>query len=346
VLGGDANGGTWQARTSGGGISRDLREYGAVGDYQTDDTVPVHRAFADAQQTGEDLVAPPGRYRIMEPIPVTTPINVRGFGDTSVLVAGRHMPDVLHVTIPQRGLFTDLKFDGNDLADRCITQIVEKEDSVGTRWVRCKFTGARDTQMVNHGCEDVTYFDCATDGNEDHTASIRNALSVHVPNGAVRIIGGEWFGRCTFNFQQIAITDATIGPLFIDNPEGRSDSLLFAQGSYIYDGGVHGDVCINTETNLSNIHVTGCYFVAQAQDSYLNGHLPSIFIRVQDCIFVQPKSVSDDTTSYILTGSGDGQLVIDGGQAALRPSGALHAFRPVGKTTVQTTVPVPCLGLT
>lgn len=289
---------------------------------------------------------PPGRYRIMEPVRVTTPITVRGCGDASVLVAGRHMPDLLEVTSRKRGLFTDITFDGNDHADRCVTQAVEREDSVGTRWVRCKFTGARDTQMVNHGCEDVTYLDCATDGDEDHTASIRNALSVHVPDGAVRIIGGEWFGRCTFNAQQVAITDATIGPLFIDNPEGRSDLLLFAQGSYIYDGGVHGDACINTETNLANIHLAGCYLMSQANDTYLNGHLPSTFIRVQDCIFFQPTAVADGSALYILTGSGDGQLIIDGGRTAVRPGGTVHAFRPVGEPRVQIATPVPCLGLT
>jgi hypothetical protein len=327
-------------------ISQDWRSYGAVGDGRTDDTAAVRRIFADAQRTGNDVVVPPGRFLLTEPQPVSTPVIVRGSGDGSVFVAGRPMPEILRVTIPQRGLFTDLKFDGAGLADHCVTQFVPQETSVGTRWVRCKFTGAREVQMVNQGCEDVTYFDCATDGDEAQSASIPDALMVHAPNGAVRIIGGEWFGRCTFNFQQVTIIGATIGPLFVDNPDGRSDSLLVAQGCYLYDGGVHHDACVSTGTSLSNVHLTGCYLAAGSQDSYLNGHLPSVFVRVQDCVFVQPPTAPDGYVSHILTASGTGQLTIDGGRASLRPGGALHAFRPVGDATVQVATQALCIGMT
>lgn len=330
----------------GDAITHDLRHYGAVGDGAADDTDVIRRAFADAHATGGEVIVPPGRYRILQPIAVTAPVTVRGAGDASVFLAGAPMPEILTVTIPQRGLFTDMKFDGNDLADSCVTQSVPDETSVGTRWVRCKFTGARSTQMVNRGCEDVTYFDCATDGDESKPDTIRDALDVYVPDGAVRIIGGEWFGRCTFNFQQIVISDATIGPLFIDNPDARVDSILFAQGCYLYDGGVHGNACVDTATNLSNVHLTGCYLAAGVQDSYLNGHLPSVFVRVQDCVFTQPSDAPDDYVSYILTASGTGQLTIDGGRATPRPTGAVHALRTTGEATVQLATPVPCIGMT
>ena len=326
--------------------AHDVRRYGAVGDGVTDDTAPVRRAFADAHADGGDVLVPPGRYRVSEPVPVDQPIAVRGSGDTSVLVAGAVMPEVLRVTVPQYGLFTDLRFDGNGLALRCVTQTVPREDSVATRWVRCKFTGATETQVVNDGCEDVTYLDCATDGDESRPLSIPDALSVHVPNGAVRIIGGEWFGRCTFNAQQVALTDATIGPLFIDNPDGRPDSILSAQGCYLYDGGRQGDACIDTDTNLSNLHLAGCYFAPSVHDSYLNGHLPSVSVRVQDCVFTHPTGAADDHVSWVLTASGSGQLVIDGGRAAPRPAGAVHALRSVGDCDIALSTPVPCLGLT
>lgn len=333
-------------RPANGGMSVDPRRYGAAGDGRTDDTAPLRRAIRDAEKSHGEVVVPPGRYRVNEPLTVSSPITLRGSGDGSVLIAGHRIPEILQVTIPQRGLFSDLKFDGNDLADRCVTQTVREEGSVGTRWVRCKFTGAREVQVLNHGCEDVTYLDCATDGDENKTATVRDALSVQVPQGAVRIIGGEWFGRCSFDYQQVTILGSTIGPLYVDNPEGRSDSILFVQGSYLYDGGVHGGACVDTDTSLSNIHLAGCYLVAQAQDSFLNGHLPSVTVRALDCIFLQPPSAPPGAEFHVLTASGDGQLVIDGGRAALQPSAALHGLRAVGASGIQTSMPVPCLGLT
>src|SRR5258708_22482976 len=70
-----------------------VREFGAAGDGQTDDTDAIEHAVRD----GDGLVEfPPGTYRITRPIVVrlkeSGPIGVRGSGGTAKLVIARAGP--------------------------------------------------------------------------------------------------------------------------------------------------------------------------------------------------------------------------------------------------------------
>lgn len=319
------------------------QQYGAKGDGVANDTT----ALQDALNTAGNVFIPAGTYLITAPLTMTESGRVvAGSGDSTVIKANAAMAEILSLTAVggARGVFTDIRFDGNALATNCVSHSITTETSVGTRWVRCKFRGATAYQMVNSGCEDVTYLDCATDGNESSPNTVPDALHVSVPDGAVRILGGEWFGRCTFSYQQISAYGAVIGPIVIDNSTSTPTTVLKLDGCYVYDGGLSNDNCINTYNNLSNINLTGCYLVSQSQLNFINGNMPNANVRVQDCIFVQATGTSP--TSYVLQASGSGRLTVDGGNSSLLPGGVLHAFNPVSSATTVVTTLVPCVGLT
>jgi hypothetical protein len=162
----------------------------------------------------------------------------------------------------------------------------------------------------------------------------------------VRIIGGEWFGRCDLSYQQISAYGAVIGPIFIENAGASPASILKLDSCYVYDGGVDNDNCINTGTNLTNINLTACYLVAQSQKNFINGNMPNVNVRVQDCVFVQTAALGASPVSYVLNASGAGKVIIDGGNSSLTSGGALHAFNAVGGATTTTTTLVACVGLT
>ncbi|HEY7046675.1 MAG TPA: glycosyl hydrolase family 28-related protein [Jatrophihabitantaceae bacterium] len=59
----------------------DVRQQGARGDGQADDTAAFVRAFAEAQSSGGFLVVvPPGTYRIAQPLAAIAPIRMVGLG--------------------------------------------------------------------------------------------------------------------------------------------------------------------------------------------------------------------------------------------------------------------------
>lgn len=329
-------------------VRRSVTSYGATGNGTTDDTAAIQAAINDTQKTGDgSLYFPPGTYKVTAQLNVTALITLYGDGDSSTIRAGAAMASVLSVTGAARHVFQDLRFDGNGQATNCVSQSVSSETSVGSRWVRCKFTGATGYQMVNNGCEDVSYIDCATDGNEGSPTTVPHALQVVVPNGAVRIIGGEWFGRCSLNMQQVAVYSAVIGPIFIDNPGARTDSLLVLDGCYVYDGGVDSESCVNTGTNLCNLSLRGCYFVPAVQKNIVNGNVPAgVTVRFSDSTVIQTAGLGANPVSYLLQASGAGRLIVDGGQVSLAAGGALHAFNPVSAATTATTTVVPFTGLT
>lgn len=322
------------------------QKYGAKGDGLTDDTAAVQAAVTAAETGGGPLWLP-SQFLVTSPIAVTAELAVLGIGDQCGLKAGAAMSEVLAVTGGTRHVFERFVIDGNGQATNAVAQSVAVETSVGSQWTRCLFKGATDFQMVNSKCEDITYLDCATVGDEASPLTVPHALSVSVPNGTVRIVGGEWFGRCSLDMQQAVIAGATVGPVFIDNPAARADSLLLLSGCYVYDGGVAGENCINTATNLCNIRADGCYFVPAVQPNIATGNVPAgVSVRFADCTVVQTAGLGANPVSYLLSASGAGRLIIDGGNAQLAAGGAVHAFNAIAGATTTTTTVVPMVGLT
>jgi len=317
--------------------------YGAVGDGVADDTAAIQAALS----SGASVFFPAGTYLVSAVLNLAEAgQSVSGVGDQSVLKASAAVSEILSLASVGggRAVISDLKFDGNGVAANCVRQSIGVETSVGTRWVRCKFRGATSYQMVNVNCEDVTYLDCATDGDEGVPNNVPDALQVVAPNGSVRIIGGEWFGKCDLSYQQIAVFGAVLGPIVIENSSASAGSILKLDGCYVYDGGSGHNSCFDTGTNLTNISLSGCYLISNSQLNFMNGNMPNVNVRVLDCVFVQASGV--DPVSYVLQSSGAGHLIIDGGNSVLRGAGVLHAHNAVAGATTDVISLVACVGLT
>ena len=330
-----------------GGQVYSVKAYGAKGDGSTNDTAAIQAAINAAQTAHGTVFVDTGTYNVTAPLNITSEISFVGTGDGSQLVATAAVAEVLNITVggAGRGLFKDFRVNGNNLATNCVNQSITTETSVGTRYVRVRCSGATSYQFVNDKCEDVSYTDCLVDGNESAPSTTPYALQVTVPGGAIRIIGGEWFGRCDLSYQQIGIFGAVIGPIFIENSNANNDTVLYAAGCYMYDGGPISNACIDTGTNLTNIVLDGCYMVAQSQLFWINGNIPAyVSIEANNCIWVHGSAGTVGACS-LLQASGSGTFSVTGGSTVLLSGDTLALFKPVASATTIARMPVQCIGV-
>lgn len=324
-----------------------VKAYGATGDGMTNDTAAIQTAIDAAAPQKGTVFLPAGTYLVNSPLTITSGVTFIGVGDGSIIKAGANISAVLTISVggDGRGVLRDFQVIGNSLAVNCINQSITSETSVGTRYVRVHCSGATSYQFVNNQCEDVSYIDCSVDGNESNPASTPYALQINVPGGAIRIFGGEWFGKCDLAYQQISVHGAVIGPVCIENPGTSNDTILHLAGCYIYDGGPNQESCIDTSNNLTNVILDGCYLVAQSQPHWINGNMPGyVSIDARNCIWIHG-SAGTAGTCALLQASGSGSFTVTGGSTSLLSGDTLALLNPVASAITIARMPIQCIGV-
>lgn len=265
-------------------------------------------------------------------------VELIGDGPSSVLRATKADAAVLNIQIPGagRGRFADFTVDGNGLATNPVVQSITAETSVGTRFERIVAQNAAsgNFQWSNTGCEDCTYLDCATPGDENDPSAIPPSMDLQIPDGACRIIGGELFGQVNLNAQLVDIGGTTLGPITIDNPNASAEQLLSLRGCYVYDS--PSSNCIDTSTNLANIDASGCLFVSRSFTVFVNGNIPpGVSITLSANTYVYTPGTSG-VTVYALEASGAGYLNLLGSNPVVGAAAWSH-FNPVSSATTVVT---------
>lgn len=310
-----------------------VKDYGATGNGTSDDTAAIQAAINAAQPANGIVLLPAGTYIVSTPLSVTSPIGVIGQGVVATTIkASVSMSEVVSFTPGGAGgFFRDLTVDGNGFSTYAINQSIATETSVPTEYLRVQAYGATSYQFVNDKCEDVTYIDCIVPGNESSPTSTPYAMLVTVPNGAINIFGGQFFGECSLQYQLITIVGAVVGPIVVSNPTADVNTVLKLDGCYIYDGGPNSSNCIDTSDNLTNITASACYFVAQVDRAWVNGNIPiTSLIELDNCVFVWGPGTAG--TNYAVQASGGGSINING--YSLNIGSATFAyFNPVSSPT-------------
>lgn len=328
--------------------------YGADPTGATDSTTAITNAYNAAVAAGGGIVyLPEGIYQINNASGLswasgTVALIGAGYDASSLRAGSSCTSQVLAVTNPKRGLFQDFKVDANGIATNAIVQSVATETSVGTRWVRVEATGATGTgtvtvgssypgfQWVNLKCEDNTYLDCYTGGNEGSPNSVPRCFAIYMPAGAAKIIGGELFGRHDIVAQQITYVGGTYGPLWVEtNPTyAYADCSLVLIGCYIYDGGVDhatNSKAIYGPNGLYAISALGCWFVQQVATTFIQGNVAAgVAISLKDCTYFQ--GAATGTTIQIMEYSGSGSVNIEGGSVLLNNATTINLASGTGPT--------------
>jgi len=318
------------------------------------DTLNIQNTYNAAYAAGGGVVAfGAGTWSISQPINWASGlVHCIGVGDASVIAVVAPIAEAFNITIPGggRGLFQDFLVECNgNVSTAGMYQHIAVENSVGTKFVRVHVNGATSPayQFANDLCEDCTYTDCMVDGNENSTTTVNRAIRFNIPNGMCRVVGGELFGRNDINAQQMEYVGAVAGPFNINNASALNGTVLALQGCYIYDGGVDGQNCIDTATNLCNVTADGCYFVAQNQTTFVNGNIPAgVAIALRNCIYIQAIA---GATLNIASASGAGVITAEGG--AVVASGVtlattINLFIGVASPTTTALMPIVISGVT
>lgn len=303
----------------------------------------VANAYAAASAAGGGVVfAGPGVWPCDDLIWTDGKVHLQGAGDATILRATTSTAAVLNIQVggSGRGRFSDFIADGAGLATNPILQTISVETSVGTRFERVQAmnsASATDFQWVNNGCEDCTYIDCSTPGNEGSPLSIPASMSLNIPNGACRIIGGELFGAVVLAAQLVSMYGTTAGPVAFNNPGANASFSLRADGCYLYDGnaqGYGGGSAVGTGNNLGNITMSGCYVSSQDSGTIVNGNIPA---GVNVNLIGNTFAFNPVASLFGLQASGGGGATFLGNTAVI-PSGATYAdFNAVGTSTTVVT---------
>jgi hypothetical protein len=272
-------------------------------------------------------------------------VQLRGLGSSSVLIAGPLCTTaVLTIAVGASGggLFEDFVVDANAIAANAIVQSIVTETSVGTRFVRVQARNATSFQWVNNKCEDCTYLDCFTPGNESIPLTVKRSMQFNIPSGMCRVLGGELYGRHDLNCQQMTYDGTVFGPVTMN---GSAASLLSLQGCYVYDGGIDNNICVDTAGNLFNLEADGTVFIANVGVSFTNGNIAAgVTLSYRNCQWVQ--GTATGVTINLVHASGSGSVVVDGGTVTVNNAVTVNAFFNVGGATTFVQVPNVVTGVT
>lgn len=333
-----------------------VRNYGAKGDGTTNDYAAFLAAYNAAVAAGGGIVFMPAGTYILNTIAnglnwTSGLVQLWGVGDASIIKAGStSSTSTLNVQIPGggRGLFQNFIVDGGGFSANPIHESISVENSVGTRWRAVKAQNASTTTnycWVNSKCEDNSYEDCATPGNEGASSGVPYAMQVSVPFGLVRFIGSEFFGRVDITAQQCDAYASVLGPITTNNNSALNTQVINLFGCYIYDGGVSDTQCISSVDNLVNIEAIGCVFIMQNQVTWANGNIPSgVLLHFKNCSWVQGSATG--TTVALITASGAGLIKIEGGSVTVSNASTVNLFNPVSAPTTIALMPAKCAGVT
>lgn len=304
-----------------------------------DDLPAVTAALASLAGDGGGTVRlAPGTFRLSGPLVWDDGnVHLEGSGFGSVLQAADAMSSVLAVRVGDggSGRFADLVVDGNGLATTGIDQSIPVETSVGTSFERvlARNAAAGGYQWTNVGCEDCSYTDCVTPGDESDAGSIPYAINISVPDGAVTIRGGRLFGRVNVLGQMVSFYGTILGPLVTNNTTSAENQSVTLNGCYLYDSPVYN--CVDTVTNLVNLNVVGTQLVSRSNSAFINGNIPAdveLYLAGNQYVYV-PGTAGD---VYAVQASGAGYVTLVN-SVPLVGSATWNHFNPVaGATTVVT----------
>lgn len=324
--------------------------YGAVGNGTTDDTSALQAAHdAAVAAGGGDIVLPRGDYLVDTAVMHDSPlVRWHGVGLGTKIIAGSS-------TVPFQAngqcWMYDMVFDGGGLAPHAAKQSVVSESSFPSIWRNVTWQNATDYQYVNVGCEDVVYDSCFTPGNETGgtpSQSIPKAVQILTPFGAVKFVGGEIFGENNLNTQQAEYVGTVFGPLVCNPtgiPRGAANAVVSMQGCYVYDAGVGLSACIDTSGNLFNIEADACVFNMNYATKFVNGNIPAgVTLAFRNCQFTQ--SFTTGVSISIISASGAGTVVFDGGTVVPDNATAIALFAGISSPTTTVQYLNPISGIT
>ena len=343
--------------------------YGADPTGAVDSTAAITAAYTAAAAAGGGTVyLPAGSFKINNSAGLSwangnVALVGAGYGagasgsPTTRLIAGSSCTSqVLNVTNPKGGLFQDFKVEANGIASNAIVQSVASETSVGTRWVRVMAAGATGSgsitvgtsypgyNWVMIGCEDNSYLDCASPGNEGSSTGIQRCFAFYIPAGGCRFIGGELFGRFDMVYQTAAFIGGVYGPMVTEtNPSYTFDQCVQTYvGCYLYDGGIDNNKVIYGPSGLPRTELIGSYLVAQNWTSFIQGAIGSgVQVTARNCVYFQ--GAATGTTLNIFNISGSGLGVLDGGSVIVANATTVNMATGTGPVLLQ---PHLCKGIT
>lgn len=316
------------------GADATITAYGLTYTYTPDDTVALQDVYNTAAAEGGGTISLPVGVFMSKGITVdSATVNWTGIpGGGSVIKAST---STVPFSVTGAINVNNIAFDGGGIAANAVVQSVPTEGSYPSYWANVIWRNATSYQYINDGCEDTTYLNCETPGNEGDPSTIPPAIQIKVSQGAVRFIGGALFGKCDLSYQQIYLSGVTLGPIYIENSGASATTVLQLDGCYVYDDGVGVSQCISTSTNLTNISGSGNYFIS-TNTSWVTGNLPDgANIILTNSVFVYTPTSTD--TLYAVSVSGAGTVSINGYSLAVGTA-TFAVFNAINNATTALTI--------
>lgn len=160
IAGGFASAETSTSDEGGRQAYYDVREYGAEGDGQTDDTAEIQAAIDDAGEAGGGVVFfPPGDYRITRSLQVLEDDNLilHGTGDSSAVIVDSPTETALFIgSLVERGFYNDYRAGEGAHHNKVVNLAFDRKQkpavtSTGVHVEDTAFTTLESVSLHNHG---------------------------------------------------------------------------------------------------------------------------------------------------------------------------------------------------